>query len=194
VNYLCSATPHDEENLREIIATVPGVIYQFIIRPEGRREFSFLSEGIKELFGIGSEEVYRDIRAISSRVHPGDKRDYRDSIFTAAKNVCAWYSEFRIITPDGMEKWVQGIAKPQRLSNGVTLWNGVLLDITTRKKLEAELKYLSTHDQLTGLYNRSYFENEIVRRGTMTASNTAIIVCDIDGLMILLASRKGIDC
>lgn len=182
---LCSFTSHDDEKLRDIIAAVPGVIYQFISRPEGSQGFSFLSEGVKELFGVEAEEVYRDIKAISSRVHPEDKRDYWDSIYTSSKNGCAWCSEFRIVTPEGGEKWVQGIAKPEQLSNGVTLWNGVLLDITARKALEAELNYLSTHDQLTGLYSRAFFETEIARRGTTAAGSTAIIVCDIDGLKLI---------
>jgi len=35
---------------------------------------------------------------------------------------------------------------------------GVFRDITDRKRVENELIYKSTHDSLTGLYNRAYFE------------------------------------
>ena len=36
-------------------------------------------------------------------------------------------------------------------------------DITERKEAEDRLKYLILHDQLTGLYNRTYLENEMRR-------------------------------
>ena len=36
-------------------------------------------------------------------------------------------------------------------------------DITERKRAELELRYLSTHDTLTGLFNRGFFEEELAR-------------------------------
>ena len=55
-------------------------------------------------------------------------------------------------------------------------------DITDRKKEEEKIKYLSYHDQMTGLYNRRYFENklkEIDESGVMPVS---ILVADLDKL------------
>lgn len=39
----------------------------------------------------------------------------------------------------------------------------ILRDCTERKRQEAALQYVSTHDQLTGVYNRSWFETELAR-------------------------------
>jgi diguanylate cyclase (GGDEF)-like protein len=55
-------------------------------------------------------------------------------------------------------------------------------DITERKLAEAQLKYLSLHDSLTGLYNRAYFDEEMRRLESGRNRPFAIIVCDIDGL------------
>jgi len=55
-------------------------------------------------------------------------------------------------------------------------------DLTGRKKIEEQLKYLSLHDPLTGLYNRTYFEEEMRRLERSRSGRTGIIVCDLDGL------------
>lgn len=53
-------------------------------------------------------------------------------------------------------------------------------DITARKKAEEYLRYLGTHDVMTGLYNRAYFEEQIIKLAdTPTVS---IIMADLDGL------------
>ena len=62
-------------------------------------------------------------------------------------------------------------------------------DITARKKAEDYLKYLGTHDVLTGLYNRAYFEEELARLGRGRQFPVSLIVADLDGLKTVNDSR-----
>lgn len=58
-----------------------------------------------------------------------------------------------------------------------------IIDISERKQAEEQLKFLSHHDQLTGLYNRTFLTQEIKR---LKRKNTlGIIVCDVDGLKMV---------
>jgi len=57
-----------------------------------------------------------------------------------------------------------------------------IMDITDRKLTEQKMRYLSFHDQLTGLYNRAYFEEELSRLNTSRQYPISIIACDLDGL------------
>ncbi|MCL5070162.1 MAG: GGDEF domain-containing protein [Actinobacteria bacterium] len=57
--------------------------------------------------------------------------------------------------------------------------------ITERKKAETEILYLSYHDQLTGLYNRRFFEEELKRLNTKRQLPISIIMADVDGLKYL---------
>ena len=59
------------------------------------------------------------------------------------------------------------------------------LDITKRKKSEAEILYLSYHDQLTGLYNRRYFEEELLRIDTPRNFPLTIVMADMNGLKLI---------
>lgn len=58
-------------------------------------------------------------------------------------------------------------------------------DISERMQLEQELLYLSQHDSLTKLYNRDFFEAEIVRLGDKRYAPVGIVICDIDGLKLI---------
>lgn len=58
----------------------------------------------------------------------------------------------------------------------------VLHDISQRKRVEEELRYLSTHDTLTGLYNRACFEEELARLRREGPFPVSIIMADLTGL------------
>lgn len=58
----------------------------------------------------------------------------------------------------------------------------VIRNITERKQQEERNKYLSFHDQQTGLYNRRYFENELERLNQTRRLPVTVIVGDMDGL------------
>lgn len=65
---------------------------------------------------------------------------------------------------------------------------GILLtyhDITERKKQEAKLLYMGYHDPLTGLYNRAFFEEEILRLDTQRQLPLSVVLGDINGLKLI---------
>jgi diguanylate cyclase (GGDEF)-like protein len=57
-----------------------------------------------------------------------------------------------------------------------------LTDITARKKAEAYLEYLGTHDVLTKLYNRSFYVDELNRLERKGPYPVSIIMADLNGL------------
>jgi len=58
----------------------------------------------------------------------------------------------------------------------------VVRDISDRKEIEKKLQYLSSHDSLTGLYNRSFFEAAFERVTKGRKYPVSVIVADLDGL------------
>ena len=57
-----------------------------------------------------------------------------------------------------------------------------LTDITSRKQAERYMQYLGTHDSLTGLYNRHYFQEECKRLQNGRRFPISFLVLDVDGL------------
>lgn len=61
----------------------------------------------------------------------------------------------------------------------------IVRDITDRKKKEDENRYLSYHDVLTGLYNRRFYEEEIIRLDTERNLPITTIIGDVNGLKLV---------
>ncbi|MDZ7838710.1 MAG: diguanylate cyclase [Actinomycetota bacterium] len=58
-------------------------------------------------------------------------------------------------------------------------------DITDRKKTEKKITYLTYHDQLTGLYNRRFFEGELKRLDKKKQLPLSIVIADLNGLKLV---------
>ncbi|MFW6025443.1 MAG: diguanylate cyclase domain-containing protein [Candidatus Woesearchaeota archaeon] len=85
-------------------------------------------------------------------------------------------------------------AFPISLKEGQIGIYSIYNDISERKREEEKIKYLSFHDQLTGLYNRRYFENEMERLSNSRVEPISIIIADIDDLKIVndkMGHKKG---
>jgi diguanylate cyclase (GGDEF)-like protein/PAS domain S-box-containing protein/putative nucleotidyltransferase with HDIG domain len=61
----------------------------------------------------------------------------------------------------------------------------ILNDITKIKQAEERLHYLSYHDQLTGLYNRRFFEEQLLRLNSRSYYPLIITMADINGLKLM---------
>jgi diguanylate cyclase (GGDEF)-like protein len=57
-----------------------------------------------------------------------------------------------------------------------------LTDITARKKAEAYLEYLGTHDVLTRTFNRAFFVDELNRLERKGPKPVTVIIADLNGL------------
>ncbi|WP_177184757.1 PAS domain S-box protein [Sporolactobacillus nakayamae] len=61
---------------------------------------------------------------------------------------------------------------------------GVSRNIEERKKSEESIIYLSFHDQLTGLYNRRFYDEELMRLEHLGSSPMTLVLADVNGLKL----------
>jgi diguanylate cyclase (GGDEF)-like protein/PAS domain S-box-containing protein len=94
--------------------------------------------------------------------------------------------ELESVLSDGTRGWIWVKGEAQKDAHGqiVSLW-GAAQDITRRKSSEDKLLYLSTHDHLTGLYNRRYFEQKLKELDTKENLPFSIIMFDVNGLKLV---------
>lgn len=58
-------------------------------------------------------------------------------------------------------------------------------DITERFLMEERLEYLRVRDSMTGVFNRAYFENDIIRLQDSDHDLIGMCICDVDGLKFI---------
>jgi PAS domain S-box-containing protein len=127
-----------EARFNRMAANIPGgMIFQFLLHPDGSVELPYISPSCRELYGVEPEEAQRDPGLLNRMVHPDDQQAQEESIRISATTLEPWRWEGRVIV-NGTVRWFQGASRPERLANGDILWDGVLMDITARKQAEQE--------------------------------------------------------
>lgn len=90
-----------------------------------------------------------------------------------------------LIKKNGQELPVEDSAAPIKSDSGEVVGAVVVFrDYTEKKEKQDEIVYLSYHDQLTGLYNRRFFEEEIKRLDTERNLPISIAMVDVNGLKL----------
>ena len=128
-----------EARYQRIAANVPGMVYQFVLHPDGSFDFPFVSEYSRELYGIEPEEIVANPMCLIDIIHPEDRAPFDQSVADSADALQPWkwagpfppshrrvsVDRRRLTPPEGSER---------RYFMG---WPSV--DITQRKQAEAEL-------------------------------------------------------
>ncbi|MGM0982193.1 MAG: sensor domain-containing diguanylate cyclase [Pseudomonadota bacterium] len=144
------------ERLQGTLSRLPGVVFQLRQDPRGGLEFLYFSDGLRALAGLSAGSVMDRADALLERVHGEDRETLVTSLAQSAVSLQPWELEFRLDTPDGL-RWLEGRASPTRRGDGIILWDGLLLCITSRKQEEQRTQRLVSTDMLTGVLNRRAF-------------------------------------
>jgi diguanylate cyclase (GGDEF)-like protein/PAS domain S-box-containing protein len=148
----------------------------------------YISPSYETILGYKAEDLLGN--PFANNIHPDDSGYAFSAFWAATQTKNSRRFEYRYRHSRKGYIWMETIANPL-LDDNQEL-TGVILssrDITERKQMEEQLKYLSLHDNLTGLYNRTYFEQEMSRLQKGRFSLFGIIVCDIDGLKFINDTR-----
>ncbi len=130
-----------ENQLRSINRYVPGVIYQYETNlTTAQSKFTYISPRSIDLFEYSAEAVVADENLIWAMINPEDLSEIVDSVSKSTRDNVSWCGEFRILTPSGQLKWIQGQAEPDTTTVDIALHNGIFFDITDRKNAEAEVQ------------------------------------------------------
>lgn len=177
------ALKQSEEMYRSFVEKFQGITF----KSKPFFEVVFIHGAVEEITGYTEEELTKSVISWEQIVHPDDLPllSFDGSEFLFSPNYCSTL-EYRIVRKDERIRWVSEIVQNSCDEKGnVVSFEGIILDITNRKVTEAKLKYLSFHDQLTGLYNRAYFEEELKKLQFSRDYPITIICIDLDGLKLV---------
>lgn len=120
-------------------------------------------------------------------IYPSERAEEYEKVFrTILATGKGHYCEESQVAPDGNIQHLEMTQTPIFNDSGEVIGViGVAHDFTIRKRIEVALRHESTHDNLTGLYNRAFFEAELERFDHGRLFPLSIVIADINGLKVI---------
>ncbi|HAA10156.1 MAG TPA: hypothetical protein DCE41_00100 [Cytophagales bacterium] len=134
----------NDHRFRQMTQNVPGMIFQLQMDANGTCKFAFVSSASKAMLGLIPEEVVEapDHEEVL-RLIAEDRDNYRKSLLTSAQSLTPMNWEGRIVGEDGKSVlWITISAQPERDDQDQVLWNGLLTDITEKKRNEEQMRVM----------------------------------------------------
>jgi diguanylate cyclase (GGDEF)-like protein/PAS domain S-box-containing protein len=164
--------------LDDIFYSLTNIINDAIIVADSRRKIVYWNRASEKIFNYSPGEVMgksvslvipQDMLSFNGNSRSKNNKGFQEIIGKRKKGV-------KIFLEASVSRWE---------SEKGLFYTLVLRDVSARKNNEDKLRYLSFHDNLTGLYNRSYFDEELRRLDTHRQLPLSIIIGDIDGFKVV---------
>ncbi|WP_346867756.1 MULTISPECIES: sensor domain-containing diguanylate cyclase/phosphohydrolase [unclassified Clostridium] len=168
--------------LRTIIDALPEAIFykdkdsRFIGCNKNFSDY-YKQFGVDDVIGKSDLEIYPD-KEVAENFIKIDKE--------IMKSKQAKYIEGMTLDSSG-DRVIEESFKAPVINEDGQVWGvvGLARNITNQKNLEDRLRYLSYNDALTGIYNRTYFEEKIRELNNEQHLPLGIIMGDVNGLKLV---------
>ncbi len=142
-----------------------------------------ISDQLAQLCGIDLSTFDGSLEGFLKLIHPKDRDFVKDVINAAAHSKAIQHIEYRInVTPSEIIEVQQDIEALN--SQNLLFITGIVQDISHKKQTEKQIHRLAYFDHLTGLANRSYFQErieDIILSSMQKKSQFALMFIDMDG-------------
>ena len=175
------ALKKSEEKYKELVENLPEAVAETDLRGN----ITYCNKATFQMTGYSKKDLERGFNIIDFIIKSDLKR-LSENFQKILKGFNIGPQEYRALRKDKSRIDVAVHANLIRdNSDEIIGLRSILIDITDKKAADEKLKYLSFHDSITGLYNRSYFDEELKRIDTERSLPISIIVGDLNNLKLI---------
>lgn len=129
-----------EKTAYELTENIPVGTYTMVQPADSSRaNFAFMSSRFLDLLGLTREDVDADPQSPFKRIHPDDLNAFMAQNVRAFQEKSPFFAEARILSATDEVRWITAESNPRTLPDETTVWEGVVTDISDRKRAEEAL-------------------------------------------------------
>ena len=171
-----------EENLK--IAQRIGKIGSWELMLNNNKVWA--SEEAFNIYGLERKTEYIDLDVVQKMIFLDDADELREPLKNLIMHGKSYDVTFRLNSLDGKTKYVNSkasLVKTKKDNEQKIV--GIIQDITEVRNKELELEYSANNDFLTGIYNRRYYEDNLIKLDIEKNYPLTIVMADINGLKLI---------
>ncbi len=191
-----------------LVEQIPAIVYVDVADDD--MSTTYVSPQIEEILGYSQQEYIEDPQLWEHILHPDDREEAMATYLRGRESGGPFVFEYRLLARNGRTVWFRDSAIVLTDANGRAEYiQGVMLDITDGKLAEERIAFLAYHDRLTGLPNRTMFDELLglsLARARRHDLGVVVVTVDLDdfklvndslgheagdGLLVQFAQRLG---
>lgn len=166
----------------ETVENVRDILYYCETKP--KLNYLYLSPTVNYLLGPNAyEEHLQNPEKVFEIVHPDDREVLEKKLsgqFDFSKPIIVRFKHHH-----GQYIWFEEYGTPIYKDGQFIAILGIIRNIDDKITLQQQLEYKSSHDALTDLYNREYFQSKLTDFNENCDTPIAIIMVDLDELKFI---------
>jgi diguanylate cyclase (GGDEF)-like protein/PAS domain S-box-containing protein len=170
-----------------LVEQIPAIVYVDVA--DEHMSTTYVSPQIEAILGYTAQEYIDDPQLWERILHPDDREDAMATYLRGRESGDPFVFEYRLLARDGRTVWFRDSAivltdargRPEHIQ-------GVMLDITERKIAEERIAFLAYHDRLSGLPNRTMFDELLglaLARARRHDLGVVVVMVDLDDFKLV---------
>lgn len=162
---LNNAIKSQQKQLENVNDKIPVVVLQYFVDKDGKDGLTYLSDGVKKVYGIEQKDAFENVGLIWDRVLPEYLPGLKDSLQRSAVTLEDWDYIWEAKDINGNHKFIRGMGTPHKTEDEKIVWDTITLDITKQVEQEREIwdknnQLQNFTDQLAGIAMRYYLKSD----------------------------------
>jgi diguanylate cyclase (GGDEF)-like protein/PAS domain S-box-containing protein len=170
-----------------LVEQIPAIVYVDVADEE--MSTTYVSPQIEQILGYTQQEYIENPQLWEQILHPDDREEAMATYLRGRESGGSFDFEYRLIARNGRTVWFRDSAivltdamgRPEHIQ-------GVMLDITDGKIAEERIAFLAYHDRLTGLPNRTMFDELLglaLARAKRHGLGVVVVTVDLDDFKLV---------
>jgi PAS domain S-box-containing protein len=177
-----------EDNVQDFLHMAENIQEIFWMMDPRTRKGTFVNPAYEAITGRPCKSLLEEPSSCEEAVHPADRPHVLEKLSAAAQSG-HFDEQFRIVRPDGEERWVWVHGSSRTGPDGtLTRLGGTALDITAQKKAEEQV--VANLDKAKS----AWAEAEALRKATLALTEDLHMDCVLDALLRCLAELIPYTC
>ena len=173
---------------KEIFRTTLLSIADGVVSVDNEQNIILMNEAAEKLSGISYREAQgKPVSEVLNFMHEGASIPCSTTVERVIKTGITEKisDDVLLVHRDGLQIPVQySISAVKNKKNDTKGAVVIIRDVTSERNIQKQAEYLSFHDHLTDLYNRRFFEEELLRLDTLRNLPLSVIMIDVNGLKL----------